>query len=477
MSVEFRQRTPGEYAQILWRRKWHIALPTVAVALAVAYVVWRLPNVYESTTLLTVRPATISASVAPQLSDNDLSLRINSIGQVVVSRTNLEPLIEKHNLYADERRRGAPMDALVERMRTRDIVVKINTSRNDVTNGFNISFRSSDPRSAQAVTAELASKYVNEQMKAASTESTATKQYFEQRLQQAKEELDAIDQRRLDTMIANKESLPSVTQSLIGQLAGLREQQKSLYAEIGRLRERRALFVSQQGDLDKQREQEIRTISERDGNPKQTIGYVELVKRKAQLESELQQLLSQYTAKHPDVISKKAEIGSVQRQMDLMVSESKERVEQERKRLESLIDPRANTLKYQIQDAESQTQQLQRYLATTETQIADVNRRLGSVPNAEVALEALNREYQSKKAVYDDLLAQEQRAILAADVTANQQGETIGVIDPANLPQRPVAPKRPMLMVMGLMLGLGLGLALAAAREVPRLLTIQTTED
>ena len=48
MSVEFRQRTPGEYAKIVWKRKWLIILPAIAVATAVAWVVYRLPDVYES---------------------------------------------------------------------------------------------------------------------------------------------------------------------------------------------------------------------------------------------------------------------------------------------------------------------------------------------------------------------------------------------------------------------------------------------
>ncbi|HZB44257.1 MAG TPA: Wzz/FepE/Etk N-terminal domain-containing protein, partial [Pyrinomonadaceae bacterium] len=163
MSVEFRQRTPGEYARMLWRRKWLIVLPTVAVGLAVAYVVWKLPNTYESTTPLTVRPASISTSVVPQLSDSDLTIRINNIGQEVTSRSSLEPLIERYGLYAAERRRGEPMDVLVERMRTKDVRVQINQSRDDITNGFYLSFRGSDPRTTQAVTSELASKYINAQ--------------------------------------------------------------------------------------------------------------------------------------------------------------------------------------------------------------------------------------------------------------------------------------------------------------------------
>ena len=70
MSVDFRQRKPAELARMVWRRKWLIVLPTLAVWAAVAFVVWRLPNVYESTTLLTVRPASIVTGTVAQLSDN-----------------------------------------------------------------------------------------------------------------------------------------------------------------------------------------------------------------------------------------------------------------------------------------------------------------------------------------------------------------------------------------------------------------------
>src|SRR2546423_15015620 len=127
MRVNFRQRTQGELVQMVWRRKWMILLPTLAVTVAVGYVVWKLPNVYESTTLLTVRPASITTQVIPQLSDSDLTIRINNITQEVTSRSTLEPLIERYNLYAVERGRGAAMDELVERMRTKDIKINLNT--------------------------------------------------------------------------------------------------------------------------------------------------------------------------------------------------------------------------------------------------------------------------------------------------------------------------------------------------------------
>jgi hypothetical protein len=99
------------------------------------------------------------------------------------------------------------------------------------------------------------------------------------------------------------------------------------------------------------------------------------------------------------------------------------------------------------------------------------------VPGAEVALGAIEREYQTKKAAYDELLQQQQKIALGAEAATQQQGEGIEVIDPANLPSKPVAPKRLMLSGLGLAFGLGLGLLMVGIFEVPRLFTIQSSED
>src|SRR5215207_8610561 len=203
MSVEFRQRKPAEYARILWRRKWVILLPAVAISFAIAAVVWRLPNVFESKTLLIVRPSALTEGIVPQLSDDDLTIRINNIGQEVLSRTSLEPLIVNYNLYAAERQRGEPMETVVELMRKRDIKIELSTSRNDITNGFQLSFRGSDRETAQKVASKLADKYVIAQGEQQSQGADDTKKFVEEQLQIAKEELDAVDRQRLAYLTSN----------------------------------------------------------------------------------------------------------------------------------------------------------------------------------------------------------------------------------------------------------------------------------
>ncbi|HYW72420.1 MAG TPA: Wzz/FepE/Etk N-terminal domain-containing protein, partial [Pyrinomonadaceae bacterium] len=97
--AEFRPRKIGEYFDIVRKRKWLILLPTLAVGVAIAYVVYRLPDLYESTTLIVVKTSTLPNSVVPTITEETLTRELTSISQVVTSRSSLQPLMEKYDLY------------------------------------------------------------------------------------------------------------------------------------------------------------------------------------------------------------------------------------------------------------------------------------------------------------------------------------------------------------------------------------------
>ena len=88
MSVDFRQRKPSEYLKILRRRKWLLILPVIAVTTAVAYVVLRLPDVYESETLIVVRSSNLPQSIVTGVSEDSMTRQLTSINQVVTSTPN-----------------------------------------------------------------------------------------------------------------------------------------------------------------------------------------------------------------------------------------------------------------------------------------------------------------------------------------------------------------------------------------------------
>ena len=453
-----------------------LLLPTLAVGLAIGFVAFRLPDIYESSTLIVVKPSTLPNSVVPMMTEETLTRELASISQVVTSRSELQPLVERYDLYKEERYRGEPMEVIIEEMR-KGIKVEVNTSRNDITNAFNITYRGRDPKTTQAVAGELASKYVDEQTKGTINAGASAKQFIEEQVRSAKEELDTVDNQRLAYLQQNMNNLPSQSQALVGRLTALHEEQKALITELGRLRDLAAAYRSQLGDVTKSYEQEIVLSAENTTDPKTTAAWAELVSRRSQYEGELQRLLTQYTEKHPDVVAAKKQIEDIKAQQDQMMNDWRDRIEDRKQKLTKLTDPRLLTLRTNISMVEGDMDRQGRLLDETNKQIADLNARINAIPNAEVGLEALDREYQTRKSNYDSLLLQQQKIVVGADAAKEQQGGGIQVVDPANLPEKPVAPKRFVLTAGGFGIGLTLGMLLVLIVEVRRLFTIQTIED
>ncbi|MEJ7711488.1 MAG: GNVR domain-containing protein [Pyrinomonadaceae bacterium] len=356
------------------------------------------------------------------------------------------------------------------------MVVRVDASRN-IANAFSISYNGHDPRKTQLVAAAIASGYVDAQATSTTNSSVNTKEFFDQQIVETKSKLDEIDQRRLQFMLQNIGNLPSENGALIGRLTALYEQQKAYIGEIGRLRDQRTVHDSQLNDIKEQSERARLDASDVVGDPKSNSAYVQFAATKARLEAELKGMLTQMTPQNPDVKMKQSEIESVQQQMDQIIVEGKAKVAERQERIMKTPDLRINGIEASLKLMDGNLGRLERQLEDTNKQIAEIETRINRVPGAQVALEGLDREYQTQKTLYDDLLGRSSRANLGAAVASNAQGETIQVIEPANYPETPIAPKRFMLMGLGVAAGLAIGLFLAAIFEVPNMLSIQGRND
>src|SRR4029078_11872764 len=84
---------------------------------------------------------------------------------------------------------------------------EVNTSRNDITNGFNITYRGRNAKTTQAVTAELASKYIDEQTKNTINSTSSAKQFIDQQGKQPRKQREAVKTRKRNT---TKETVASL---------------------------------------------------------------------------------------------------------------------------------------------------------------------------------------------------------------------------------------------------------------------------
>lgn len=491
MSVEFRQRTMGEFVRMLKRRKWLIILPIITMTAAVGYVVNKLPSVYESKTLLTVNPPKISEKVVQSLTDEDLSQRLQTINTEILSRKSLEPMIGKYNLFKLERDAGEPIELIVAKM-TKNIVVEPEKDGDDrKVAAFKITYRDRSPEAARNVTAELAGKYVNAQVQASTDIAEVTSEFLQTQLSEAKTSLDALEKQRLDIMTQNVETLPDSSSGLIAQLEGLRQREdtiakekETLITERGRLNDSIRALNSQARIIENYGEKEVQDVAKSTSRVEDQPAFAQLISKRAELSSKLENLKLTLKEKHPDVIKANNDLNKVNDEIETLRKNTDTRVKDATSSSQRRADLQKENLAIEKQKAESQITQIEQQLNYKDTelqqnssQIAMLEGKINQIPNVKVALEGINNQYQSARTTYEDRLKKFNDAQQQVDREKNAQGETVRVQDAANLPSSPVAPKRGLLTALGAGLGLALGFFLAAAFELPRVLKIQNIED
>jgi polysaccharide chain length determinant protein (PEP-CTERM system associated) len=490
MSAEFRQRTASEFAAMFKRQKWMIILPMITMTAAIGYAVYQLPSIYESTSLLTVKPPTISSNLVQALTNEDLSQRLQTINQEVLSRSSLEPMIQKYDLYRPERNAGMPMELIVEKM-YKAIKVDLEDSGQEKVAAFRIRYRDRDPQATRNVTAELASKYVNAQVQTQTEIAESTKELFENQLLEKKMAMDELEKQRLAIMTQNVATLPESEQGLVAQLGGLRDREsnimkekESLMNERGRLSDAIGANNRQMRLIEDYGEKDTLDTAKQIADPENSPAYIELVKRRADLNAQLDNLLKVYKEKHPAVVAKQTEIARVAEEFEVLKKNAERRVSAATQSSSKKTELQRKSLELENQRIQSQIVQIETQMATKDVElkqnaaeVSALEARINAIPSVKVALEGVNGQYQSAKTTYDEILKKKNEAETVVGVETNAQGETIRVQDPANVPQSPVAPKRFLLTLVGTGLGLFLGLLLAAVFEVPRFFRIQSIED
>ena len=177
------------YWQILCRRRWWLALPAFSVWLVVWTLVWFLPAIYRSETVILVEQQKVPEQYVVSNVGADLQQRLQSMTQQILSRTRLLAIVEQYNLYPKLRNRRTP-DDVVETMR-KDIQIELVQSpnqRGELT-AFKVAYLSNNRVVAQRVTSQLTSLFINENLKARQEQSEQTTQFLVNQLEEARQNL------------------------------------------------------------------------------------------------------------------------------------------------------------------------------------------------------------------------------------------------------------------------------------------------
>jgi protein tyrosine kinase modulator len=453
-----RQLGFDDYVEILRRRWWIILLPAIVACLGVYLFSLSMTNQYASTTLVLVEGQRVPENYVKSIVTEDIGQRLGTMQEQILSRTRLQPIIEKYGLYKGDEGLGAMEDRIESLRRNLKItpIQSLVSTREGELPGFTISFTAGDPRLAQQVCSEITSMFIEENLRQREKSAVGTTDFLKNQLNEAKQKLDEQDSRLADFKRKYLGSLPGNEQTDMTVMASYGSQLDAVTNELNRAQADKTYaesLLAQQVAVwrDSQKTVEVR----------QDV----LQEQLATLQAQLASLRGHYTEDYPDIVKLKGDISTLQKRIADNQANSENKPAQPPAKADRPEPPQIQNMRLQIHQFEVYIRQKTLEQARLKTQLATYQTRLSMSPAVEEEYKEITRDHQTALQFYNDLLAKKDQSEMATDLERRQQGEQFQVMDPANLPERPSFPNRPRLAGLGLGLGFALGFGIALLLE------------
>ena len=99
-----RQLTAGEYLSILRRRFWWLLVPTLLGPIIGYGISLKLPSKYTSQTLVLVEEQKVPDTFVKPVITDLLEQRLATMQEQILSRSRLQPIVDRFGLFADKRK-------------------------------------------------------------------------------------------------------------------------------------------------------------------------------------------------------------------------------------------------------------------------------------------------------------------------------------------------------------------------------------
>ena len=110
---------PKYIIDLILKRRWIVMVPFAVAMVVGIFLSIKLPKVYEASTLILIQPQRVPENYVQSIVETDPSARISTLSQQVLSRTNLEKIIEEFKLFNDPEGPGMYMEDKIQSLLAR----------------------------------------------------------------------------------------------------------------------------------------------------------------------------------------------------------------------------------------------------------------------------------------------------------------------------------------------------------------------
>ncbi|MHB8533857.1 MAG: GumC family protein [Sulfuricaulis sp.] len=488
-----------------FRRRRTAILSTAAgifVVSVLAALLW--PPTYRSTSTILIEEQEVPSDLVRSTITSFATQRIETIGQTVMTRANLMQIIEKYDLYHSERRTKTT-EEILDRMRKDVKVNMINADVIDPRSGqarpatiaFTVSYDGESPSVTQKVANELTTLYLNANLKNREEKASETYSFLRTEADKINDHISVLSAQLAVFKEKHANSLPELNQlnmqlveraeselrDVESQLRSLDDRRFYLEGQLGqinpmtpiigpegqqildpvtRLKMLRSEYISASAKYAPDYPDVVRLRREIQGLEKHT-GPVdssnEQAKELANLRSELTAARQKYSSDYPDVIRLEKAVAAQEKALKNKPVPGADDVKPKPD------NPAYLTMQAQLESIKSQMQAYSAQQNSLKAKISDYARRLQQAPEVERKYLELSRDYDNSVKRYQDLKLKQNDAQVGQELEKERKGERFSLIDPPELPEKPVSPNRIAIVIFGFLLSIAGSAGLVAVME------------
>lgn len=378
-----------------------------------------LPRKYTSSTTILVEEGNIIAPLMEgRAVPTGVANRAGIAKEVAFSRKVMNEILVVGGWMA---KNPSPVaqDKLIEEIIGR---TQITTPRDNL---IRIEYTDKDPKRAYDVTRRLAELVIQESLANKSAESRQAYEFIDSQVNQYHAKLAEAESKLEQYRTINPDARPGIETDVNARIGELRRQVETARMDLLDLRSQEQALQAQLSG-----EAEVTLVQTRAGT---------LRARLAELQSERDRLLLNYTEQHPDVVRVQHQIVDLQQELGREDSRKEQRLAASPSALEgsSQFNPLYGELRSKLAEVRRRGAAMAARASTAQGLLDQELTRSGRIASSESTLAELMRDYEVNRDLYQDLLKRRENARVSMNLDAERRGLSFRVQEPASMPLRP----------------------------------------
>jgi polysaccharide chain length determinant protein (PEP-CTERM system associated) len=434
-----------------WRYRWTAVATAWVVALAAWGAIALIPNAYESRAQIHVDSDSVLKPLLTGLAvGTDVNASAATMSRLILSRPNVERVALETRMI-DATSTQADREYTVEQLAQSIVVARGSSDANT----YILSYVDEDPVLARDVVKAMLTAFVENTLGVKQADSTEAQKFLRDQIAEYEVRMRESEERLADFKRKNVGLMPGEAGDYYARLQAATTELESAQTEY------RALS-SKREELMRQLEGEEPTVGIMADSASAAGPATPIDATIAQHKTRLENLLLQYTEKHPEVISLRETIKRLEN----------DRAEQQAARRRTGMSAPVGTNALNINPV---YQSMRISLSQTELQLVDVRNRqsraqaevgklrslVNTVPEVEAELSRLNRDYEVTRTQHQQLMQRLESARITEQAEQSKDASRFQIIEPPTVPVLPTGVPRALLATAALLAAIAAGALLA----------------